>query len=136
MRIIVGCLGMMILLITHADTRAEIQERIKPIGQVRIAPEKEPTMSKNAPVSKKSAKLAIGRVIYTKHCITCHQDGLAGAPKYHNAADWRLKTAHRSITELVASALKGINAMPPKGTCFECNEDDIKQAIMFMLPPS
>jgi cytochrome c5 len=35
---------------------------------------------------------------------------------------------------LVASSIKGLNAMPAKGTCFKCMDEDLKAAISYMLP--
>ncbi len=73
--------------------------------------------------------------IYEQHCIICHQNGVAGAPKYRDGASWKSRIGQRDIDALVASAIKGKNAMPPKGTCQECTDSDIKAAIEYMVPP-
>lgn len=83
-----------------------------------------------------AASSSTGQAIYEKYCITCHQDGLAGAPKYRAAADWAPRLTNSTLDDLVERAIKGINAMPAKGTCNECSDDDIKQAIQYMLPQS
>lgn len=74
------------------------------------------------------------KAIYEQHCIICHADGVAGAPKYREEASWKSRIGERQIDELVASAIKGKNAMPPKGTCQECTDSDIKAAIEYMVP--
>ncbi|MCL4106024.1 UNVERIFIED_CONTAM: hypothetical protein GTU68_058330 [Idotea baltica] len=33
---------------------------------------------------------------------------------------------------LVASVNSGMNAMPPKGMCFDCSDEDYKELIDFM----
>ena len=33
---------------------------------------------------------------------------------------------------LLAKAISGINAMPPKGTCADCSDDELKAAIKHM----
>ena len=70
--------------------------------------------------------------IYTEKCQACHATGVAGAPKTHNKDDWAPRLAN-GIDALVASAKKGKNAMPPKGTCMECSDADLKAVIEYMV---
>lgn len=72
--------------------------------------------------------------IYEQHCIICHRDGVAGAPKFQDEGSWKARLEQNDIDALVASAIKGKNAMPPKGTCQECSDSDIKAAIEYMVP--
>ena len=71
---------------------------------------------------------------YNKSCAVCHAVGVAGAPKTGDAAQWapRLK---KGMEALVASVDKGMNAMPPKGMCFDCTADDFKALIEYMAQP-
>jgi len=115
-----------VTLFAYANQESDYQqtvERIKPVGEVRIE-----TSSDKAPVQKET-----GQAIYEKRCTVCHQTGLAGAPVFRQN-DWKLRLEKKNITELTESAIKGIGAMPPKGTCSECSEEDIKNAIQYMLP--
>lgn len=121
------------------DSRDEIQERIKPVGIVNI---ENTTTTSEAPTSPKTpqtpkteqAKSDTGQSTYEHHCIVCHKDGIAGAPKFRDDAAWKPRLAANDINALVASAIKGKNAMPAKGTCQECSDSDIKAAIEYMLP--
>jgi cytochrome c5 len=72
--------------------------------------------------------------VYERHCIVCHRDGVAGAPKFRDKAAWAPRLANRKKEDLVATVNKGKNAMPPKGTCQECTDSDIKAAIDYMVP--
>ena len=36
---------------------------------------------------------------------------------------------------LVASVVNGMNAMPPKGMCFDCSNEDFKALIEYMATP-
>lgn len=71
---------------------------------------------------------------YTKTCAVCHASGAAGAPKTHVAADWAPRMT-KGMDVLIASVNNGLNAMPPKGMCFDCNNDQFKALIEFMAKP-
>ena len=64
----------------------------------------------------------------------CCEDGVAGAPKFRDDTDWKPRLLKQNIDSLTATALKGMNAMPVKGTCQECSDADIKAAIQYMVP--
>ena len=71
---------------------------------------------------------------YNKTCVVCHAAGTANAPKTGDAAAWEPRMA-KGMDALVASVEKGMNAMPPKGMCFDCSADDYKALIEFMAKP-
>ena len=68
---------------------------------------------------------------YNKTCAVCHASGAAGAPKTGVAADWEPRMG-KGMDVLVASVENGLNAMPPKGMCFDCSADDYKALIEYM----
>ncbi|RYV03037.1 cytochrome c5 family protein [Shewanella sp. OPT22] len=84
-----------------------------------------------------------GKATYMQACHVCHGTGLAGAPKVHDQKAWKERFdkvssvpqsgGKKGMDGLVAVALKGKGAMPPKGTCVACNADDLKAAIEFMM---
>lgn len=73
-----------------------------------------------------------GEELYNTKCSVCHAAGIAGAPKQGDAAAWAPRAA-KGIDALLATATTGINAMPPKGTCMDCSDTELKSAIQFML---
>jgi len=83
-----------------------------------------------------SAAVAAGALEdrYNKTCVVCHAAGAAGAPKTGVAADWDSRMA-KGMDALVQSVDKGMNAMPPKGMCFDCSADDFKALIEYMAAP-
>lgn len=111
--------------------RQKIEQRIKPIGQVRLA-----TQDSETTKPLNTLKKAAAKATFEQYCSVCHQDGIAGAPKFRNPKDWQPRLAKSTIDELVISATKGINAMPMKGTCMDCTDEDLKNAIQYMLPKS
>ncbi|ABG38604.1 MAG: cytochrome c5 family protein [Alteromonadaceae bacterium] len=101
----------------------EIKSRIAPVGKVHVAGAKAETASAGGPRS--------GADVYGAACVACHSSGVLGAPKFQNAADWapRLEKGFDTVWQ---NAINGINAMPPRGTCADCSDDEIKAAIEHM----
>lgn len=73
-----------------------------------------------------------GEEVYNTKCSVCHAAGVAGAPKFGDAAAWAPR-AEKGIDALLATAISGINAMPPKGTCMDCSDAELKSSIQYML---
>lgn len=73
-----------------------------------------------------------GEEVYNTKCSVCHVAGVAGAPKFGDAAAWAPRT-EKGIDALLATAITGLNAMPPKGTCMDCSDNELKSAIQYML---
>ncbi len=78
---------------------------------------------------------AAGKAVYESKCDVCHATGAAGAPKFGNATDWapRIK---EGLPKLYEHAIKGFNAMPAKGTCATCSDQQIKDAVDYMVDHS
>lgn len=117
----------------EAAEQHELQLRIQPVGQVNV-------QNQSAADNKGGADVAVkkepGKETYDHYCTVCHRDGLAGAPKFRNEVDWKPRLAGKTLDDLVASSIKGLNAMPAQGTCIKCSDDELKAAISYMLPKS
>ncbi len=72
---------------------------------------------------------------YNKSCAVCHNAGVAGAPKTGDAAAWAPKM-EKGMDALVTSVKNGLNAMPPKGMCFDCSDEDYAALITYMSSPA
>ncbi len=132
----VARLGLLISMPLCAATdfdREQIQQRISPVGKVRV---EEPAQAANTAPQAEQAVVTTspGQATYEQYCVVCHRDGVAGAPKFRDEADWKSRMAKQNLDSLTASAIKGLNAMPAKGTCQECSEADLKAAIKYMVP--
>jgi len=111
--------------------QARIEENIKPVGQVNVG---------SAPVSSGvtetvAAGPRTGEQVYNASCLACHSTGVAGAPKVGDQAAWAPRVA-KGLDGLTATAVSGINAMPPKGTCADCSDQELKAAIEYILSQS
>ena len=74
----------------------------------------------------------IGKGIYEANCAGCHAAGAGGAPKFGDAAAWAVQLSHQRETTY-DNAIHGINGMPAKGGCLSCTDDEIHQAVDYML---
>ena len=79
--------------------------------------------------------LADGQKTYKGSCQACHASGAAGAPKLGDKAAWAPRIA-TGVDAMLAVAIKGKGAMPPKGACAACTDDDLKAAIEYMVSQS
>ncbi|MGZ5187447.1 MAG: c-type cytochrome, partial [Caldimonas sp.] len=68
--------------------------------------------------------------LYAQICSACHAQGVAGAPKFGDKAAWAPRVA-QGIDALTASAIKGKNAMPPKGGS-TASDAEIKAVVTYM----
>ena len=72
---------------------------------------------------------------YNKSCAVCHATGAANAPKTGDTAAWEPRMA-KGMDALVEAVENGLNAMPPKGMCFDCSADEYKALIEYMAKPA
>lgn len=115
----------------QATTKDDIAKRLEPVGQVCVQGKPCPGMEVSAAVGGGGAKTP--DAIIAKHCNACHGSGLLGAPKIGDTAAWKDRADHQGgLDGILAKAITGINAMPPKGTCADCSDEDLKGAIKKM----
>ena len=68
---------------------------------------------------------------YNKSCAVCHAQGVAGAPKIGDAEAWAPRL-DKGMEALLASVKNGLNAMPPRGMCFDCSDEEYMELITYM----
>ena len=111
---------------TTRDTSGDeerVLERIKPVGTIVIA-------DASAPHGNLS-----GEQVYAQVCKTCHEAGLAGAPKAGDKAAWTPRIAQGEQT-LVQHAIAGyqgkVGVMPPKGGNTDLTDDEVHRAVVHL----
>jgi cytochrome c5 len=75
---------------------------------------------------------AAGEATYNQYCFACHKMGSGGAPKLGDVNQWKPLLA-KGLPMLYDNAIHGLNGMPAKGTCISCSDEQIKQAVRFMV---
>jgi cytochrome c5 len=113
------------------------EERIKPVGQVRLEGESEPIISVAAektptPAVESASSPKSGQEIFDSVCFACHKDGILGSPKLGDKAVWTERLAKGEAT-VVQNAIKGIFQMPPRGGNADLSDEDIKKSVQYML---
>ena len=73
-----------------------------------------------------------GEKIYQSACFACHMSGVAGAPKLDDPAAWEPRLA-QGMSGLLQAVTNGKGAMPPKGGFAHLTDDDLRNAVEFML---
>ena len=75
-------------------------------------------------------EMKTGEQVFNAQCTACHTAGVAGAPKFGDAAAWapRIKTG---FDALLNSALKGKNAMGPQGGG-DFDNFEVARAVVYM----
>ncbi len=100
-----------------------IEQRIKPVGSLYL--------EGDTPIVKVAAGPRSGGQVYNTYCSACHTSGVMNAPKKGAAADWKDRLAQGQ--EILAKhAIEGFNAMPAKGSCMDCSNEEIIAAINYM----
>lgn len=113
----------------QAATTDDIAKRLAPVGQVCVTGQECKGMEVAASAGGGGGAKTPDEVI-AKHCNACHGTGLLGSPKIGDAADWGKRAKEQGgIDGLLAKAITGINSMPPKGTCADCSDPELKGAI-------
>lgn len=116
----------------QAATNDDIAERLKPVGNVCIQGEECAAAGPGAAAAAGGAARS-GSDVYGKFCTACHGSGLLDAPKTGDTAAWSARAEKDGgLDGLLANAISGINAMPPKGTCADCSDDELMAAIKHM----
>ena len=108
-----------------AMTPENIAARIQPIGRVEFG----------GATGGGGAGARSGEEVVKAVCATCHQAGVAGAPKIGDKAAWgpRIK---EGFNALVKDAIKGKGAMPPKGGNPSLSDDEVARGVAFMANQS
>lgn len=87
--------------------------------------------------SLSSASFAEGKDVeetYKKTCSVCHDAAVAGAPKTGDAEAWKPRL-DKGMDVMIGSVNNGLNAMPPKGMCMDCSDEDYAALIKYMSIP-
>ena len=72
-----------------------------------------------------------GAEVYALVCTTCHEAGVAGAPKRGDLRAWQPLVAEGQKA-LPREALKGVRGMPAKGGRSDLSEFEVRRAVAYL----
>ncbi|MYD43177.1 MAG: cytochrome c5 family protein [Gammaproteobacteria bacterium] len=74
-----------------------------------------------------------GLQIYINYCASCHNAGVADAPKLGDKKQWSWRV-EKGRSVLVQNTINGMPpAMPKKGLCMSCTDEELANAVDYML---
>ncbi|MEO8935981.1 MAG: c-type cytochrome [Burkholderiaceae bacterium] len=104
-------------------TAEATEARVAPVAKFEL-------VDTNAP-----RELKAGKDVYGAVCTTCHGAGIAGAPKFGDAAAWGPRIAQGAAT-LYEHAIKGYQGkagvMPAKGGNTDLDDVEVERAVVYM----
>jgi cytochrome c5 len=77
-----------------------------------------------------------GKRVYDKACFACHATGVSGAAPLTDKVRWQAQ-ADKGMPTLIKHVTEGFTGtygtLPAKGTCVDCQEKDLYDAIHYMM---
>lgn len=123
----------------------QVAERIKPVGQVNVSGEALSVAATETPAvaeaeaEEKMAAVADagpGEAVYNQICGSCHNLGVAGAPKFADAAAWEPRLA-KGREKLLYNVINGYQGeagyMPARGGLPTLTDEQLGQALDYMI---
>jgi cytochrome c5 len=120
---------------TDPAMKAAILDRIAPIAKVAVAGQDNSALAPPQQAAAGPAADLGGEEVYNMACVACHGAGVAGAPKFGDAAAWGPRVAKGAQT-LYKHAIEGYQGpagfMPPKGGRADLSDKSIINAVDYM----
>jgi cytochrome c5 len=135
---------------SSAAAQQSIEDNVRPAGQVCLAGQScVGSTSGSAPVTSTRAAAPVAAVVeeaaavaaevaafdvestYQMSCFACHGTGAAGAPILGDAEAWAPRM-EKGMDAVMLNVVNGVNAMPPKGLCFTCTDENLAAIVAYM----
>lgn len=80
--------------------------------------------------------IIVGESIWASTCFRCHMYGTMGGASIQDKPHFD-KLAAKGFDHLYNSVVNGVEGekgiMPPKGSCYSCSEDELKNAVYYIF---
>ena len=146
-----------LLVISGSVSAQSVEENVRPAGQVCLADQAcvgsvvtntgasraqpapaaaqttsqpEPVAAATAAPEPAAAEFDVAAT-YQMSCFACHGTGAAGAPVLGDQEAWAARM-EKGIDAVMANVITGLNAMPAKGLCMTCSDDDLRALVDYM----
>ena len=105
--------------------------RILPAAALLLAP----VLAIGAPLATEVDPALVagkGKEIVEGACSVCHKIGALSAPRLGNRDEWAPRV-EKGIDRVIANAIEGFNAMPPKGGQLYLSDEETAAAALYMV---
>ena len=113
-----------------SEAKKAIEKRIAPVVQVCV--EGQDCAQEVNVVSSSLGGMRSCKDVYDAACTTCHAIALAGAPRFGDRLSWG-ERANEDLDKLVETVTNGLGGMPPMGMCMDCSQEELSDAVQYML---
>ena len=106
---------------------SQVLARIKPFGELVVADTSSPKGNSS------------GEQVFQAVCKTCHEAGIAGAPKAGDSAAWSaaIKKGYATLVQHAINGFQeGSKVMPPKGGNPDLADIEVERAVVYMANKS
>lgn len=108
-------------------------ENIPDQSAVAVEPVSESIPDQSAAASPVAEGMDLVKENYAKTCGICHDAGVANAPKFGDAEQWASRIIKGKDRLYMSSIIGMPPAMPARGMCFSCSDDDLKALVDYMV---
>ena len=130
----------------NSQHEEQLAQRLAPVGGVYAGDTGRAAMQAAQEAASKAAASQVayggttdGKTIFGSLCHSCHETGVAGAPKVGDKAEWATRMA-AGLDTLDKHALEGYTGkagvMPAKGGNPALTEEQVKAAVAWMVDQS
>tara|TARA_Y100000994_G_scaffold247451_1_gene252886 strand:+ start:504 stop:887 length:384 start_codon:yes stop_codon:yes gene_type:complete len=88
-------------------------------------------------INNHNFNLKNGKKVFNKSCITCHLYGTAGSITLYDSLSWSKIINNKPREEIYSNVINGYmgekGPMPQKGGCLDCSNNDLLDAIEYIL---
>lgn len=125
-----------------------VEDRIRPIGDVQSESDANAALAAEEPDTSGTEVAAVeatetasrsGQEVYDQACVTCHRDGITGAPMLGDTANWepRLTQGDDVLYDHAIQGYQGTTGyMPPKGGRVDFSDEEVRLAVDYMVAQS
>ena len=110
-----------------------VTENIPDQSTAAVEPVPESIPDQTAAVEPVSQGMDLVKENYAKTCGICHDAGVANAPKFGDAEQWASRIIKGKDRLYMSSIIGMPPAMPARGMCFSCSDDDLKALVDYMV---
>ncbi len=116
-----------------------VAERVAPVGVLNVGEPEQVASTQGTSAGgggEAAAEPMSGDAVYQQACLACHATGVAGAPKFADAAGWadRIAKGNDMLYDHAINGFQGeAGVMPPKGGQTQLSDDEVRAAVDYML---